>query len=180
MNPGDHDCRKARRLPRPPAAHIRLCGTKQQMEFHNVKLSAAMTGRRVRRALRGMISTSAGRAAPVGLAVWMLALAACSPPTEVVDVQDVPPITKYTMARVPILPPGLPPLGEVGTIGPIEGFGCASTREDANREAVRQLQMKALQWNATAVTNVLMDPTSSLACTSAYGVIARGIAVAPD
>jgi hypothetical protein len=151
------------------------------MEFYNLKLSATMTERRVRWAVRSMISAPARRAVPAtGLAVWMLALTGCSPPTEVVDLQDVPPITQYSMARVPVLPPGLPPLGEVGTIGPIEGFGCARTREDANREAVRQLQMKALQWQATAVTNVLMDPTTSLACSQAYSVIARGIAVAPD
>jgi hypothetical protein len=151
------------------------------MEFDKLKPLAVMTERRVPWALCGVISASASRAVPaIGLAVWMLAVTGCSPPTEVVDLQDVPPITQYSMARVPVLPPGLPPLGEVGTIGPIEGFGCGRTREDANREAVRQLQMKALQWQATAVTNVLMDPTTSLACTQAYSVIARGIAVAPD
>jgi hypothetical protein len=109
----------------------------------------------------------------------LLALTRCAPPTEVVDVRQVPQATGDAMVHVKILPLGMPAPPGVGSISPISGYACAQTREAASSEAVRQLQVKALSLHATAVVNVLIGAGGETSCLLGFGMLANGTAVAP-
>src|SRR4051812_29967202 len=79
-------------------------------------------------------------------------LVACSAPTEVIDLSVTPQATLDAMRRVPILTLGLPGPPGLTSAGPIQGFGCGQTASEAASAAVRQLQIKALNMQAGAVT----------------------------
>jgi len=116
---------------------------------------------------------------PFAMVVALLAMAGCTPPTEVVDLRAAPQATKDAMLQVKILPLGTPAPAGAGSVGPISGYGCAPTTEAASTEAVRQLQVKALRLRAVAVIDVLIGPADNTLCLGGQNVIASGIAVAP-
>jgi hypothetical protein len=105
-------------------------------------------------------------------------LAACSAPTEVIDLSVTPPATLDAMSRVPILPLGSPGPSGLTSAGPILGFGCGQTASEAASAAVRQLQIKALNMQAVAVMDVLVTPAGSAPCSWDYGATASGTALA--
>jgi hypothetical protein len=109
----------------------------------------------------------------------MLALAGCSPPTEVIDLHYAPKATQDAMQRVSIVPLGAPGPAVVGSIGPISGYGCAQTPEAASVAAVQQIRVKAMAQHATAVVDVLIEPDGLGVCPGGRNMIARGIAVGP-
>lgn len=112
------------------------------------------------------------------LSVVLLGLSRCAP-TEVIDLRNAPQATRDAMLRVSVLPLGKPAPPGVGSIGPIVGYGCASTTEAAERDAVEQLQAKALAMHATAVVDVLVAPEGTGLCFGGQNMVARGIAVGP-
>jgi hypothetical protein len=114
-----------------------------------------------------------------GLAIAIAALAGCAPPTDVVDLHDLPQATKNAMLQVQILPVGMPSPPGAGSIGPVSGFGCGSTSVAASADAVQQLQIKALRLHATAVANVLIGDGGFGTCFQGYSAVANGTAVAP-
>lgn len=105
-------------------------------------------------------------------------LVACSAPTEVIDLSVTPQATLGAMRRVPILTLGLPGPPGLTSAGPIQGFGCGQTASEAASAAVRQLQIKALNMQAVAVTDVLVMPAGSGPCHWHYGATASGTALA--
>lgn len=109
----------------------------------------------------------------------LLAVAGCSPPTEVVDVRDAPLATREAMRRINIVPVGMRGPPAVGSIGPISGYGCAQTPEAARFAAEDQIRFKALAQHATAVVDVLFEPDGLGLCTNGHIIIAHGIAVGP-
>jgi hypothetical protein len=123
----------------------------------------------------------AARLIAIGLILELGALAGCSAPTDVVDLRDVAPATQVAMRRMPILPLGIPAPADVGSIGPIAGYGCGQTSDAANQDAVQQLQIKALQIRATAVTDVVIQPAGIVSgpCMMSFRVMAKGLAMAP-
>jgi len=120
-----------------------------------------------------------GRAVGIALACALASLAGCAPPTDVIDTSLLPQANKDAMVQVQIVPLGAAAPGDVGTIGPIAGYGCGSTSVEATSNAVEQLQLKALRLRATAVTQVLIQPSASISCLQ-NSALARGIAVAPS
>jgi len=144
--------------------------------------SAAVVVRPVRRPRLGAGSGGIlrrGRAAGIGLALAVASLAGCAAPTDVIDMSEVPQATRDGMVQVQIVPLGGQAPGDVGTIGPLSGYGCGSTSVEASSNAVQQLQIKALRLRATAVTQVQIGPYSSIACYLQYSALATGIAVGP-
>lgn len=109
----------------------------------------------------------------------LLAVAGCSPPTEVVDLHYAPLVTKEAMQRVNIVPLGLRGPAVAGSIGPIFGYGCAPTPEAAKIAAEEQLRIKAMAQHATAVVDVLFEPDGLGVCAGGQNMLARGIAVGP-
>jgi len=110
----------------------------------------------------------------------LLAFAGCSPPTEVVDLHYAPKATTDAMQHVSIVPLGRPGPAGAGSIGPIEGYGCGPTPEDASIAAEQQIRVKAMAKHATAVVDVLIEPDGLGVCPSGgHNMIARGIAVGP-
>lgn len=83
------------------------------------------------------------------------------------------------MLQVKILPLGVPAPAGVGSVGPVSGYGCGQTPEEARGDAIRQLQIKAMQSRATAVIDVLIESAGGGVCASGNDVTANGIAVAP-
>jgi len=121
---------------------------------------------------------SRGRCAMViGLVILVGSLAACAPPTEVVDLRDVPQATRDAMVQLPVLPLGIAIPAGVTWFGQIDGYGCGSNPTEAANAAVQQLQIKALMIHATAVVNVLMQPADGFTCNAYYGAIATGTTV---
>ena len=118
-----------------------------------------------------------GTAAIVLLA--LLAVAGCSPPTEVVDLRYAPRVTKDAMQHVSIVPLGLRGPLFVGSIGPISGYGCAQTPEAARLAAEEQIRVKAMAQHATAVVDVLFEPDGMGVCAGGHNMLAHGIAVGP-
>ena len=116
-------------------------------------------------------------AAVIGLVILAVTLAGCAPPTDVVDLRDVPQVTRDAMVQMPILPLGVPAPFGVVWLGQVEGYGCGNSPVAASDAAIQQLQIKALMVHAGAVVNVLMQPTDGLACNAPYGSIATGTAV---
>jgi hypothetical protein len=111
-----------------------------------------------------------------GMLGALIVLIACAAPTEVVDLSVTPQVTLDAMLRVQILPLGVPGPPDVGSVGPILGYGCGSSTSGAVTDAVQQLQVKALSMQAIAVIDVLIAPTGP--CYAGYGATARGTAVA--
>lgn len=106
-------------------------------------------------------------------------LARCAPPTGVVDVAALGPATQLAMQRVPVSGPGQRISGELGSVGPVSGYGCGTSPAAARASALQQLRIKTLQLRATAVENAVTEPASAVLCSGSYAVIAHGIAVAP-
>ncbi len=121
--------------------------------------------------LRGRYSTA------IGLVLLAATLSGCAPPTEVVDLQDVPQVTRDAMVQMPILPLGVAVPAGVTWFGQVEGYGCGSNPAEATSAAVQQLQIKALTVHAAAVVNVLLQPAGGVACNAPYGAIATGTIV---
>lgn len=114
-----------------------------------------------------------------GAAAFVLALAACAqPPAEVVDMTNVPELTRDAMVQVRVLPLGVSAPMYAGSVGPVSGFGCAANPADAAADAIQQLKIKALQMRATAVIDVSISTAGGTACANGYGAHAAGIAVA--
>ena len=113
------------------------------------------------------------------LAACVLALSACAqPPTEVVDMTNVPELTRDAMVQVRVLPLGVSVPMYAGSIGPVSGFGCAANPADATADAIQQIKIKALQMRATAVIDVSISSAAGTACSYGFGAHAAGIAVA--
>jgi hypothetical protein len=110
--------------------------------------------------------------------VTLLALSRCSP-TEVVDLRYAPKPTTDAMQRVSIVPLGRPGPAVGGSIGPIEGYGCGPTPQDASVAAEQQMRVKALARHATAVVDVMIEPDGLGVCAGGHNMMARGIAVGP-
>jgi hypothetical protein len=122
---------------------------------------------------------SCRRGATVLVLLALLALEGCSPPTEVVDLHEAPKATTDAMRYVNIVPLGRPgPVG-AGSIGPISGYGCGQTPEQARLAAEQQIRVKAMAQHATAVINVLYEPDGIGACLGGHNILAHGIAVGP-
>jgi hypothetical protein len=79
---------------------------------------------------------------------------------------------------VQIVPLGLPVPPGVGSVGPIDGFGCGPSPSAAETDAIQQLQVKALRTRATAVVDVLVESGGTGLCTAGYKATANGTAVA--
>jgi hypothetical protein len=110
---------------------------------------------------------------------FVLVLAACAqPPTDVVDMTNVPELTRDAMVQVRVLPLGVSLPMYAGSVGPVSGFGCAANPADATADAIQQLKIKALQMRATAVIDVAISSAGGTACNYGYGAHAAGIAVA--
>jgi hypothetical protein len=124
-------------------------------------------------------STAINGATRLMALVALLAFGGCSPPTEVVDLHYAPKATTDAMQRVSILPLGRPGPAGAGSIGPIEGYGCGPTPEDASVAAEQQIRVKAMAKHATAVVDVLIEPDGLGVCPGGHNMIARGIAVGP-
>jgi hypothetical protein len=114
-----------------------------------------------------------------GLIVGLITLAGCEPPTEVIDLRDMPAGTRDAMLQMRVLPLGTALPEGVGSIGAIAGYGCGQTSDAASLAAVQQLQVKALRMHATAVADVLIRPAGIGPCMFPYSALAKGIAVAP-
>ena len=140
--------------------------------------TSAQGARRVR-ARDGLPPRRGRRAIGISLVLGIAALAGCAPPTDVVDMRDVPQATRDAMLHVQVLPLGTPVPDGVGPLAPISGYGCGNTPVEASANAVEQLRIKALRLRATAVTDVQIGSASSLPCNLQYSAIANGIAVAP-
>jgi hypothetical protein len=125
------------------------------------------------------VRSCGAKATAIGHIIALLALGGCTPPTEVIDLRNVPQATQDAMLQVRILPLGMPAPPGVGSIGPVTGYGCAQTPEDARSDAVRQLQVKAMGLHATAVVDVLIGPGGATSCVAGFGMIASGVAVGP-
>jgi hypothetical protein len=106
------------------------------------------------------------------------ALAACEPPTDVIQMRDVPQVTRDAMARVRILPIGMAAPPNAGTVGPVSGFGCGPTSVAASDAAVDQLRLKALRMRAVAVMDVVIEPSQTGPCFGSFTAIANGTAMA--
>jgi hypothetical protein len=113
----------------------------------------------------------------IGLVILAATLAGCAPPTDVIDLRDVPQVTRDAMLQMPILPLGIAAPAGVVWFGQVEGYGCGNTPVDASSAAIQQLQIKALMVHAAAVVNVLMQPTDGFSCNLPYGAIATGTTV---
>ena len=111
-----------------------------------------------------------------GLATLTM-LNACSPPTDVINLTLTPQATRDAMVNVQIVPLGWTGPRGVGSVGPIMGYGCASSAGAASSAAVQQLQVKALNVQAIAVVDVLITPLGNSPCFAGYSVIASGTAV---
>jgi hypothetical protein len=97
----------------------------------------------------------------------------------VVDLRYAPSLTTDAMQRVLIVPLGRRGPAVAGAIGPIEGYGCGPTPEEASVAAEQQIRVKALAKHATAVVDVLIEPEGLGVCPGGHNMIARGIAVGP-
>ncbi len=111
--------------------------------------------------------------------VLLLAAGGCGAPTEVVDLRNAPQATRDAMQRMDIAPLGTPAPPGTGSIGPVSGYACAQTSEEAGVAAVQQIRVKAIALHATAVVDVLIEPEGTGICLGGYNMIARGIAVGP-
>jgi hypothetical protein len=116
--------------------------------------------------------------AVLGLCAVSLFTGCATPTTDVVDLSLAPAATQDAMLRVQILPLGMNAPSNVGSVGPIAGYGCGDTPTDAATNAVQQLQVKALQRQATAVMSVVLAQATPSGCAGAYAANATGIAVA--
>ncbi len=108
--------------------------------------------------------------------LWFVA--SCAPPTNVIDLSVLPQATQDEMLRVQILPLGMSPPPNLGSVGPIEGYACGNSPTDAAANAVQQLQVKALQRQATAVMSVVLAQATPAGCWAPNAVTASGIALA--
>jgi hypothetical protein len=113
------------------------------------------------------------------LAVLLVTLAGCGPPTDVIDTSNLPAATRDAMLQVQILPLGEPVPQGVGSVGPVAGYGCGATAVDASSAAVEQLQLKAMRLHAVGVTDVLIASANSVPCYAPFAALAKGTAVAP-
>jgi hypothetical protein len=109
----------------------------------------------------------------------VIVLVGCSPPTDVIVLRDAPQATRDAMLLVRILPMGTAAPPGAGAVGPVVGYGCGATTVEASAAAVDQLRVKALRMRATAVMDVIIEPTGSGPCFGSYKAIATGTAVAP-
>ncbi len=130
------------------------------------------------------MTSDAGRrctvtAVVLALAGILTAFTGCAPQIEVVDLRDVPQPTREAMTRMPIVPLGGPSPPGVGSLGPVEAYGCGQSPSVATANAVQQLQIKALQMHATAVVDVLFDQGGGNGSCQGNGTTANGIGVAP-
>ena len=148
------------------------------------RMSRAMVPREVGKAFSRLVGAydqvrhlSGSCPTAIGLVILVAALAGCAPPTDVVDMRDVPLATRDAMLQMPILPLGIAAPVGVTWFGQIEGYGCGNTPVAASDAAVQQLQIKALMLHAAAVVNVLMQPADGFACNAPYGAIATGTTV---
>jgi hypothetical protein len=107
----------------------------------------------------------------------LAALNACSPPTDVINLTLTPQATRDAMLNVQIVPLGWAGPRGIGSVGPVMGYGCASSAGAASSAAVQQLQVKALSMQATAVVDVLLTPLGNSPCFAGYSVLASGTAV---
>jgi hypothetical protein len=119
-----------------------------------------------------------GLGAALSLFAILFYAGCATPTTDVIDLSLAPAATQDAMLRVQILPLGMNAPSNVGSVGPIAGYGCGDTPTDAATNAVQQLQVKALQRQATAVMSVVLAQATPSGCAGAYAANATGIAVA--